>query len=131
MSSHLELDNQLNESEVGLWWVGIEGRKIPSGKSDRVCPRAVIETGEGHLGGSVNLAAAFGSAHDPRVLGSSLASGSLLSSLSLCSSPLLLLSVPVSVSVSLFQINQVKKTKNRRNLLSWGFLILIAYCIYI
>ena len=33
----------------------------------------------GHLGGSVSEASAFSSGHDPRVLGSSLTSGSLLS----------------------------------------------------
>ena len=47
----------------------------------------------GHLGGSVSEASAFSSGHDPRVLGSSLTSGSLLSgesasrSASACSSP--------------------------------------------
>lgn len=35
--------------------------------------------GEGRLGGSVGQAAAFGSGHDPGVMGSSPTSGSLLS----------------------------------------------------
>ena len=53
----------------------------------------------GHLGGSVSYASAFGLGHDPRVLGSSPALGSLLSGES--ASPSACVSASLSLSVSL------------------------------
>ena len=49
-----------------------------------------IATHMGHLGGSVGYASAFGSGHDPRALGSSPASGSMLRGSLLVPLPLLL-----------------------------------------
>ena len=55
---------------------------------------------EGHLGGSVSEASAFGSGHDLRVLGLSPMSGSLLSGEPASSSP------PLLPNLSLSQINK-------------------------
>jgi len=65
---------------------------------------------QGCLRGSVGSASAFGSGHDPRVLGSSPTSGSLLrgepASPSACRSPWL-------CALSLCQINEQKSPKKR------------------
>ena len=57
----------------------------------------------GHLGGSVNEASAFGSGRDPRFLGQSLTSGSLLSGEPAAPSPPAILP---AFALFLYQINK-------------------------
>ena len=68
---------------------------------------------KGHIGGSVSWVSAFGSGHDPRILGWGV-SGSLLSGKSASSSPSALppaILLTLSLSLSFFQTNKVLKKR--------------------
>ena len=73
----------------------------------------------GHLGGSVCSVSAFGSAHDPGILGSSPTSGSLLSGQSASPSAS---AIPRACAVSCALSNKIlKKKKWETNILLWTF----------